>query len=67
MVSRAKCRSDPQLFPEFAGELGRELRASIRYYLSWKTVLIEYIVLEEHCGFFHHYRFLARGDNDPLG
>ena len=28
---------------------------------------VEYIVLEEGCSFFRYYRFLARGDDDPLG
>ena len=67
MVSHAKCRSDSQLFPEFVGELGCELRASIRYYFGRETVSVEYIVLEEGCSFFCRYRFLARGDDDPLG
>ena len=66
MVSRAKCGSDSQLFPEFAGELGCELRISIRYYFGRKTVLVEYVVLEEGCGFFHRYHFPARGNDDPL-
>ena len=67
MVSCAKHGSDSQLFPEFAGELGRELRASIRYYFGWKTVSVKYIILEEGCSFFRRYCFLARGDDDPLG
>ena len=67
VVSCAQCRSDSQLFPEFAGELGCELRALIQYYFGQKTMSVEYVVLEEGCGFFRHYRFLARGDDDPLG
>ena len=67
MVSRAKRGSDSQLFPEFAGELGHELRASIRYYFCRKTVSVEYIILEEGYSFFHCYCFFARGDDDPLG
>ena len=67
MVSRAKCGGDSQLFPEFMGELGCELRASIQYYFGQKTVSVEYIVLEEGCGFLHHYSFSARGDDDSLG
>ena len=67
MISHTECGSDSQLFPEFVGELCRELGASIRYYFGRETVLVEYIILEKGCGLFHHYRFLTRGDDNPLG
>ena len=67
MVSRAERGSDSQLFPEFVGELGCELRASIQYYFGRKAMSVEYIVLEEGGSFFRHYCFPARGDDDPLG
>ena len=67
VVSCAECRSNSQLFPEFVGELGHELRTPIRYYFGWKTMSVEYVVLEKGCGLFHRYCFLARGDDDPLG
>ena len=67
VVSHAEHRGDSQLFPEFAGELGRKLRSSIRYYFGQEAVLVEYIILEKGCSFFRHYCFLARGYDDPLG
>ena len=67
VISRAKHRSDSQLFPEFMGELGHELRAPVRYYFGQKTMSVEYIILKEGGSLFCHYCFLARGDDDPLG
>ena len=67
MISRTEHGSDSQLFPEFVGELCYELGASIRYYFGWETMSVEYIILEKGCGLFRHYRFLTRGDDNPLG
>ena len=47
-------------------ELCCELGAAIQYYFGWETILVEYIILEEGCGFFHCYGFPTRGNDNPL-